>query len=101
MFPAENEGGGTEARGGRGLHTVETFFECVEGFDGEFAEAVFEGVGNDSAVAVESGGEGGRLLEPGVDGGAVDASAEGGFSDGGSADDLLDDGELDGSEFEG
>jgi len=88
------KGGRAEADGGGGFGAGEAFFEGVEGFGNEFAEALAGGLGEDALLALERGGEGGGGSHPDVDGGAMDVGEPRGFGDGGSGYDVLDYGEL-------
>ena len=90
----KDKGGGAEADGGGGFGSGEAFFEGVEGFSDEFAEAVAGGFGDDALITRERGGEGGGGSHPDVDGGAVDASEARCFRYGSSGYDVLDYAEL-------
>ncbi len=92
---AQHVDGGAEAHGGRGIGTAERFFEGVERLEVELTEAIGDGVGENGAETVILSAE--RrvfLLEPNIDGGAVDRRFSRGVGDGGSGEEMVEDFEL-------
>ena len=92
---AQHVDGGAEAHGGRGIGTAERFFEGVKRLDVELSVAVGGGGGEDGAEAfILSAERRVFLLEPNIDGGAVDRRFSRGVGDGGSGEEMVEDFEL-------
>ncbi len=87
----EDVDGGAEADGGRGAGAAEGVFEGVESLEVEFANTGGGGFGEEGALPVELGGEGGALPEPEVDGGSVNLGLAGGGGDGGTGEQMRED----------
>ena len=94
----QNEHGGPELDGGRGLGIVEDGEQGFQSAVAEMVEVVTAGEGEFGAGAVEGGDEGLAGLHPTVDGDAMDAVGFGGIGEGGTGGQGVDDALLDADE---